>query len=53
MEIPHTTQRGVMSTIEGILRKALDGLKEFQEQRREADPATAEKLDAFMAELTM
>ena len=53
LEIPHTTQRGVMSTIEGILRKALDGLKEFQEQRREVDPATAEKLDTFMAELTM
>ena len=52
-EIPHTTQRGVMSTVEGIIRTALDNLKEFQEERRKVDPTTAEKLDAFMAQLTM
>eukprot|EP00943_MAST-04B_sp_MAST-4B-sp1_P005831 g5831.t1 len=52
-EIPHTTQRGVMSTVEGILRTALDNLKQFQEERRKVDPVTADKLDAFMAELTM
>ena len=28
-------------------------VKEFQEERRKVDPTTAEKLDAFMAQLTM
>lgn len=27
-EIPETTQRGVLSTVEGILRKSIEGLLE-------------------------
>lgn len=54
-EIPAATQRGVLTTVEGILERAIEGLSAGQDDRREADHATfikvnetLEKLKSFM-----
>ncbi|KAK9716487.1 hypothetical protein RND81_06G236700 [Saponaria officinalis] len=50
-EIPPEAQRGSLSTIEGILSRAADGLEALQDERRKADPKTAEALDQFLVKL--
>ena len=47
-EIPPTTQNGILTTVEGIVSNAIEGLASQQEARREAHPDVAQKLDAFL-----
>ena len=53
LTLPSMTQRGTMTTIEGILRKTMDHLRQDQDERREVDPDLAKKLDDFIARLLM
>ncbi|CAN0880829.1 Zinc finger protein ZPR1 homolog [Linum grandiflorum] len=50
-EIPPEAQRGSLSTVEGILVRAADGLEALQEERRKVNPQTAEALDQFLIKL--
>ncbi|GAB2224578.1 hypothetical protein Drorol1_Dr00005340 [Drosera rotundifolia] len=50
-EIPPEAQRGSVSTVEGILTRAADGLEVLQEERRKVDPQTAEAIDKFISKL--
>lgn len=50
-EIPPFTQKGSLSTIEGLLERAVAGLEQDQTTRREADPEVADKLDEFIQKL--
>ena len=40
-EIPAATQRGSITTVEGLLRDAADALRALQPERTAADPAQA------------
>ena len=51
-EIPPNTQKGVFTTIEGLLRTARDNLVETQPRRRALDPESADAVDAFCDRLT-
>ncbi|KAL9260792.1 Zinc finger protein ZPR1-like protein [Drosera capensis] len=48
-KIPPEAQRGSLSTVEGILTRAADGLKALQEECRQVDPQTAEAIDKFIS----
>eukprot|EP00276_Gloeochaete_wittrockiana_P009668 CAMPEP_0184645746 /NCGR_PEP_ID=MMETSP0308-20130426/2324_1 /TAXON_ID=38269 /ORGANISM="Gloeochaete witrockiana, Strain SAG 46.84" /LENGTH=437 /DNA_ID=CAMNT_0027075097 /DNA_START=326 /DNA_END=1639 /DNA_ORIENTATION=+ len=50
-EIPATTQRGSMSTVEGIIMTAVNNLQSNQEARREIQPDIAAQIDAFCTKL--
>ncbi|XP_023147391.1 zinc finger protein ZPR1 [Amphiprion ocellaris] len=50
-EIPPFTQKGSLSTIEGLLDRAVAGLKQDQAVRRAADPEVADKIDEFIQRL--
>ncbi|KAK6266336.1 hypothetical protein QUC31_017173 [Theobroma cacao] len=50
-EIPPEAQRGSLSTVEGILVRAIDGLQALQEERKKVDPQTAEAIDQFLLKL--
>ncbi|KAM6947256.1 zinc finger protein ZPR1 [Lycodopsis pacificus] len=50
-EIPPFTQKGALSTIEGLLDRAAAGLEQEQPIRRETDPEVAEKIDGFIRKL--
>lgn len=50
-EIPPFTQKGSLSTIEGLLDRAVAGLEQDQPIRRAADPQVAEKIDEFIQKL--
>lgn len=50
-EIPPFTQKGALSTIEGLLDRAVAGLEQDQPARRAADPQVAEKIDEFIQKL--
>lgn len=50
-EIPAFTQKGCLSTVEGILDRAVAGLEQDQEVRRAAEPQMAEKIDEFIQSL--
>lgn len=52
-EIPRETQRGSINTIEGVLQKAIEDLRENQEHRRETDLETSKKIDDFIAKLAL
>eukprot|EP01029_Cantina_marsupialis_P027597 TRINITY_DN773074_c0_g1_i1.p1 TRINITY_DN773074_c0_g1~~TRINITY_DN773074_c0_g1_i1.p1 ORF type:complete len:535 (+),score=210.96 TRINITY_DN773074_c0_g1_i1:91-1695(+) len=52
-EIPSQTQKGLMSTIEGILFKALDDLRDSKDRLTDYDPTAAKQLDSFVSEMTM
>ena len=52
-EIPPHTQKGTINTIEGIFSAAIEGLKELQTQREEADPETGKKVSAFLEKLEL
>ena len=47
-EIPAATQRGCITTVEGLLREAGAALGELQPQRRAHDAATAAAIDDFL-----
>eukprot|EP01056_Protomagalhaensia_sp_Gyna25_P000667 Protomagalhaensia_sp_Gyna_25__666@NODE_1310_length_1957_cov_13_900417_g1045_i0_p1_GENE_NODE_1310_length_1957_cov_13_900417_g1045_i0NODE_1310_length_1957_cov_13_900417_g1045_i0_p1_ORF_typecomplete_len370_score63_01zfZPR1/PF03367_13/3_1e29zfZPR1/PF03367_13/4_6e44HypA/PF01155_19/0_12Rubredoxin_2/PF18073_1/25Rubredoxin_2/PF18073_1/1_2_NODE_1310_length_1957_cov_13_900417_g1045_i02601369 len=50
-EIPPQTQKGTVSTIQGIISKAAADLATGQPVRRHMDPSTAEKIDQVIASL--
>nr|GEU58927.1 zinc finger protein ZPR1-like [Tanacetum cinerariifolium] len=47
-EIPPESQCGSLSTVEGILLRASEGLQALQEERKKVDPQTAEAIDYFV-----
>ncbi|KAF3674588.1 putative cathepsin B-like [Capsicum annuum] len=50
-EIPPEAQRGSLSSIEGILVRAADGLEALQDERKKVDPQVAEAIDQFLIKL--
>ncbi|XP_047439111.1 zinc finger protein ZPR1 [Mugil cephalus] len=50
-EIPPYTQKGSLSTIEGLLDRAVAGLEQDQVARRAADPEVADKIEEFVQKL--
>ncbi|NWI67364.1 ZPR1 protein, partial [Todus mexicanus] len=50
-EIPAFTQKGVLTTIEGIIDRAVAGLEQDQPVRRATDPEVADKIEEFMGKL--
>jgi zinc finger protein len=48
-EIPAATQRGCITTVEGLLREAGDALRQLQPQRAQHDAATAAAIDDFLS----
>ncbi|XP_057970766.1 uncharacterized protein LOC131159690 isoform X2 [Malania oleifera] len=50
-EIPPEAHRGTLSTVEGILMRAIDDLLVHQEERKRVDPQTAEAIDQFLLKL--
>ncbi|XP_063075867.1 zinc finger protein ZPR1 [Engraulis encrasicolus] len=50
-EIPAFTQKGALSTIEGLLDRAVAGLEQDQVLRRIQDPEVAAQLDEFIEKL--
>ena len=48
-EIPAATQRGCITTVEGLLRGAGDALRELQPQRAQHDAAIAAAIDEFLS----
>lgn len=47
MDIPHTTQRGDLNTIEGVLARVTEQLREEQPYRKEHFPDVYEQVEAF------
>ncbi|NXD42660.1 ZPR1 protein, partial [Copsychus sechellarum] len=50
-EIPAFSQKGVLTTIEGIIDRAVAGLEQDQPARREMDKEVARKIDEFIGKL--
>lgn len=50
-EIPPFTQKGSLSTVEGLLDRAVSGLEQEQPARRLADPEVAARIDEFIRKL--
>ena len=50
-EIPAYTQKGSLSTIEGLLDRAVSGLEQEQPARRATAPEVAQKIDEFIGKL--
>ncbi|NXD30424.1 ZPR1 protein, partial [Spelaeornis formosus] len=50
-EIPAFSQKGVLTTIEGIIDRAVAGLEQDQPARRAADKELARKIDEFIEKL--
>ncbi|XP_075881209.1 zinc finger protein ZPR1 [Nelusetta ayraudi] len=50
-EIPPFTQKGALSTVEGLLDRAVAGLEQDQPVRRATDPQVADKIDEFIQKL--
>lgn len=50
-EIPPEAQRGNLSTVEGILTRAVNELEALQDERKKVDPQTAEVIDQFLLKL--
>lgn len=50
-EIPPESQKGSLTTIEGVIDRAVRGLEQEQPVRRIMDPATAEKIDNVVKKL--
>lgn len=50
-EIPPEAQRGSLSTVEGVLRRAADELEALQEERRKVNSQTADAIDQFLIKL--
>ena len=52
-EVPPQTQEGTLSTVEGILAKAVEGLKQTVAALRESDPENAAKIVEFLGRLAL
>ncbi|NXS73326.1 ZPR1 protein, partial [Pandion haliaetus] len=50
-EIPAFTQKGVLTTVEGIIDRAVAGLEQDQPVRRVTDEEVASKIDEFIGKL--
>nr|CAG4640886.1 EOG090X06TU [Eulimnadia texana] len=50
-EIPAQSQKGEITTVEGILDRSIAGLEQDQPVRRALDPEGAEKIDEFVQKL--
>lgn len=50
-EVPPEAQRGTLSTVEGVLLRAVEEIGSLQEERMKVDPSQAEALDCFLAKL--
>lgn len=50
-EISANSQKGEVTTVEGIITRAIAGLIQDQEKRREQHPEVAEQIDAFVEKL--
>lgn len=50
-EIPAATQKGSITTVEGLLMDAASNIRLLQEERRLADAATAKLIDDFLEKL--
>ena len=50
-EIPAATQKGSITTVEGLLMDAASNIRLLQEERRAADPITAKLIDDFLTNL--
>ncbi|XP_028401947.1 zinc finger protein ZPR1-like [Dendronephthya gigantea] len=50
-EIPAFTQKGELSTIEGVLERAISSLEQSQPLRKAVDPEQAEKVGQFIEKL--
>ncbi|KAM6970194.1 zinc finger protein ZPR1 [Aplochiton taeniatus] len=50
-EIPAYSQKGALSTIEGLLGRAVSGLEQDQPERRTSVPEVAEKIEEFIVKL--
>ncbi|XP_053126260.1 zinc finger protein ZPR1 [Hemicordylus capensis] len=50
-EIPAFSQKGALTTIEGLIDRAIAGLKQDQPIRRETDTDVAGKIDQFISKL--
>uniref|UniRef100_A0A8C7E1V0 ZPR1 zinc finger n=1 Tax=Naja naja TaxID=35670 RepID=A0A8C7E1V0_NAJNA len=50
-EIPAFSQKGVLTTLEGILDRAIAGLEQDQPDRRKVDTEVAGKIDEFISKL--
>ena len=51
-EIPMGTQKGTITTVEGMLREAGDALRALQPQRAQQDPETAAAISQFLGDST-
>ncbi|XP_050294338.1 zinc finger protein ZPR1 [Anthonomus grandis grandis] len=50
-EIPSKSQKGEITTVEGVIDRIIRGLQQDQPQRREEHPEVAEKIDGFIKTL--
>ncbi|XP_070759207.1 zinc finger protein ZPR1 [Enoplosus armatus] len=50
-EIPPFTQKGALSTVEGLIDRAVAGLEQDQPVRQATDPEVAEKINEFIQKL--
>ncbi|XP_015610065.1 zinc finger protein ZPR1 [Cephus cinctus] len=50
-EIPAQSQKGEITTVEGIINRSIAGLEQDQEQRRKENPETAIEIDLFLSKL--
>ena len=51
LEIPMESQKGVINTVEGILQKVIDGLKQDQKMREALEPENYQKVKDFCESL--
>jgi len=51
LEIPARSQKGEISTVEGVLQRTVAGLEQEQPVRRIMDPENAEKIDNFVSKI--
>lgn len=50
-EIPAFTQKGALTTVEGLITRAISGLEQDQPTRRASEEAIAERIDEFIVKL--
>jgi len=51
LEIPANTQKGEITTVEGVMRRAISGLLQDQPVRRALHPEDADSIDAYVARI--
>uniref|UniRef100_A0A8C9PUW4 Zinc finger protein ZPR1 n=1 Tax=Spermophilus dauricus TaxID=99837 RepID=A0A8C9PUW4_SPEDA len=50
-EIPAFSQKGALTTVEGLINRAISGLEQDQPERRAKEEAIAERIDEFIIKL--